>query len=197
MWAATNEQFGAWTYDQETDAKIQPGGWNAFRYLTGEEPEEVTGQISQPKHDPRFREIEDICSFTLRFPSGILASGSSAYSLHENRHLRVMAADGWFGADPAFGYDNSTMQVGRKAGKTNSLDERRFTPENHFAVEMDDFAQRLRRNAGPLTPGEEGLQDQKIMEAIYRSAASGGAAAKLPGVTKLDSTRGQWIDFSA
>ena len=75
---------------------------NAFRYLTGEEPEEVTGQISQPKHDPRFREIEDICSFTLRFPSGILASGSSAYSLLENRHLRIMAADGWLWRRPGF-----------------------------------------------------------------------------------------------
>ncbi len=29
MWAATNEHFGAWTYDQETGAKIQPSGWNA------------------------------------------------------------------------------------------------------------------------------------------------------------------------
>ena len=170
---------------------------NAFRYLTGEEPEEVTGQITQPKHDPRFSEIEDICSFTLRFPSGIFASGSSAYSLHENRNLRIMAADAWFGADPAFSYDNITMQIGRKTGKTNSLDERRFAPKNHFAVEMDDFAQRLRRNIGPLTPGEEGLQDQKIMEAIYRSATSGGAAVKLPRVTKPDSTRGQWIDFSS
>ena len=40
---------------------------NAFRYLTGEEPVEVTGQITQPKDDPRFREVEDACAFTLRF----------------------------------------------------------------------------------------------------------------------------------
>jgi predicted dehydrogenase len=71
---------------------------SAFRYLIGEEPQEVTGQITQPAGDPRFREIEDICSFTLRFPSGVFASGTSSYSLHENRHLRIMAA--MLGSEP-------------------------------------------------------------------------------------------------
>ena len=51
---------------------------NAFRYITGEEPIEVAGRITQPKGDPRFREIEDIATFTLAFPSGVLASGSCA-----------------------------------------------------------------------------------------------------------------------
>ena len=157
----------------------------------------MTGQTTQPKGDSRFREIEDICSFTLRFPSGVFATGSSSYSLHENRHLRIMAADAWFGADPAFGYDNISLQIGRKAGKANSREERHFTPQNQFAVEMDDVAQRLRENIAPLTPGEEGLQDQKIIEAIYQSASIGGSAVKLPRVTTVDSTRGQWRTFSA
>lgn len=162
---------------------------NAFRYVTGEEPFEVTGQITRPKDDPRFREIEDICTFTLRFPSGVFASGSSGYSYHENRHLRVMAADAWFGLDPAFGYDNLTLQIGRKAGKANSQDQRHFSPHNQFATEMDDFAERIRSNQEPLTPGEEGLQDQKIIAAIYEAAAGGGVV-KLPVTKQIDSTRG-------
>ena len=169
--------------------------FNAFRYLTGEEPEEVTGQLTQPKNDRRFHEIEDICTFTLRFPSGIFASGSTGYSFHESRHLRIMATDAWFGADPAFSYNNLAMQIGRKAGKANSLEQRHFAPKNQFAVEMDDFAQRLHSQKGPLTPGEEGLQDQKITDAIYQSATNGGAAVRLPRVTKLDSTRGEKIEF--
>ncbi len=163
--------------------------FNAFRYITGEEPFEVTGQITQPKNDPRFREIEDICTFTLRFPSGVFASGSSGYSYHENRHLRVMAAEGWFGLDPAFSYDNLTLQIGRKAGKANSEEQRRFPSHNQFATEMDDFAERIRSNQEPLTPGEEGLQDHKIIAAIYESAAGGGAV-KLPVTKQIDSTRG-------
>jgi predicted dehydrogenase len=168
---------------------------NAFRYLTGEEPLQVCGKITQPKNDPRFSEVEDLCTFTLRFPSGILATGSCGYSLHENRHLRVMAADGWYGADPAFGYNNLAFELSHKVGKINALESRRYAPENQFAVEMDDFAQRLRRKVKPLTDGQEGLQDQVIIEAIYKSAASGGRAVDLPRVTKLDSTRGEYIDF--
>ncbi len=162
---------------------------SAFRYLTGEEPIEVTGQITQPKDDPRFREIEDVCAFTLRFPSGILASGLSDYSAHESRALRIMAADAWYGADPAFGYDNLVLQVGRRQGRTNVLEQRRFAPRNQFATEMDAFAEAIRADREPHTPGEEGLQDMKLIEAIYQSAA-GGSAVKLPRVDGLDTTRG-------
>lgn len=170
---------------------------NAFRYLTGEEPFEVTGQITKLDNDPRFREVEDVCTFTLRFPSGIFASGACGYSFHENRHLRIMSSDAWFGADPAFGYDNLTLQLGREAGKANAFEERRYSPQNQFAVEMDDFAQRLRQGKKPLTGGEEGLQDQTIIEAVYRSAANNGATVELPRATKLDSTRGEMIEFES
>ncbi len=121
----------------------------------------------------------------------------AGYSFHENRHLRIMSSDAWFGADPAFGYDNLTLQLGREAGKANAFEERRYSPQNQFAVEMDDFAQRLRQGKKPLTGGEEGLQDQTIIEAVYRSAANNGATVELPRATKLDSTRGEMIEFES
>ncbi len=163
---------------------------NAFRYLTGEEPVSVTGLVTQPKDDPRFREVEDACLFTLRFPSGVVGTATSAYSAHESRQLRVLATDAWFGADPAFGYDNLVLQVGRKAGRASSLEQRRFPPANQFATEMDAFAEAIRGDKRPHTPGEEGLADQRVIEAIYRSAANGGAAVALPMVPGLDTTRG-------
>ena len=162
---------------------------NAARYLTGEEPVEVTGRITQPTDDPRFREVEDLCSFTLRFPSGVLASCSSGYSFHESRQLRVMAEGGWFGLDPAFGYDNIRLQLGRRAGPANAIETRDFTPHNQFAQEMDHFALCIRHDLVPRTPGEEGLQDQRLIAAIY-AAAAGGGVVKLPAVDRLDSTRG-------
>ena len=51
------------------------------------------------------------------------------------------------------------------------------------------FAECVRANRQPHTPGEEGLQDQRLMEAIYQAAA-GGSAVKLPAVQGLDTTRG-------
>ena len=166
--------------------------FNAFRYITGEEPIEVTGQITQPKDDPRFREIEDICTFTLRFPSGVLATGSSGYSFHEIRQIRCAAADASFGMNPAFSYNNLVMQIGHKAGEATALEQRTWAPKNQFAVEMDHFADAIRADREPHTPGEEGLQDLKIIAAIYASAAGGGVV-KLPVVNGLDTTRGPFV----
>ncbi len=164
---------------------------NAFRYITGEEPVEVTGQITQPRDDPRFREVEDVALFTLRFPSGIIGQGSCGYSFHESRWLRVQAETGWFGLDPAFGYDNLAIDINRKAGRASATEMRRFAPQNQFAGEMDAFAASLNANEEPRTGGAEGLQDLKIMAAIYRSAATGRPVA-MPPAPGLDSTRGPW-----
>lgn len=167
--------------------------FNAFRYLTGEEPIEVTGQLTQPEDDPRFREVEDIATFTLRFPSGVLATGSSGYSFHNDRRLRCAATEAWFGADPAFSYDGLAMHVGRRANGANAREIRVWTLKNQFAVEMDHFAEAIRANREPHTPGEEGLQDQKVIAAIYQAAAGGGVV-KMPTVTGLDTTRGPYED---
>ena len=164
---------------------------NAFRYITGEEPTLVTGQVTRPTDDPRFREVEDIALFTLRFPSGIIGQGSCGYSFHESRWLRVQAETGWFGLDPAFGYDNLTVDINRKAGRASATETRRFTPMNQFAGEMDAFAASLQAGLEPRTGGAEGLQDMRIMAAIYQSAAT-GRPVPMPAARGLDATRGPW-----
>jgi predicted dehydrogenase len=166
--------------------------FNAARYITGEEPVEVTGRITRPDSDPRFREIEDIAQFTLRFPSGTVATCSSGYSFHQSNHLRVQSEKAWFEMSPAFSYNSLELRVGRKAGEANTVSTIGLAPNDQFAREMDAFAWSIRNDKTPLTPGEEGLQDLRIIEAIYRSAASGGAPVSLAGglTGRWDVTRG-------
>ena len=165
---------------------------NAARYVTGEEPVEITAQLTQPKDDPRFREIEDICSFTLRFPSGVIATGTSAYSLHKTDTLRVALEAASIGLDPAFVYGNLSMSLTRKVGQgataTDARDQRRWPEQSQFAREMDHFAMCIRTGTTPHTPGEEGLQDTRLIAAIYQAAQ--GAPIHLPPVAGLDLTRG-------
>ena len=163
--------------------------YNAFRYLTGEEPIEVTGRLTQPKDDPRFREVEDLAQFTLMFPSGVMGVGTSGYSIHETRTMRVIGSKGWVGLENAFAYNNITQMVSRKVGSVNGIDHRQYPPRNQFATEMDHFADCIRADQVPHTPGEEGLQDMRIMEAIYQAAA-GGSPVKMKQAAGLDVTRG-------
>ena len=163
---------------------------SAARYLTGEEPVAITAQMTQPKDDPRFREIEDIAAFTLRFPSGIVANCMSGYSHHEARQLRRHAAGRDDLARPGIRLRRA-CRCGSAArpGRRTSLDQRHFADKNQFAQEMDHFAECIRAGRTPHTPGEEGLQDQRIMASIYE-AARGGGVVKLPPVAGLDTTRG-------
>jgi len=41
---------------------------------------------------------------------------------------------------------------------------------NQFAAQFDHLAEYVAGGTDPLTPGEEGLADLRVMEAIYRSA---------------------------
>jgi predicted dehydrogenase len=106
---------------------------NAFRYLTGEEPVEVSGFATQPADDPRFREVPESVAFTVRFPSGIIASGDCSFGIVESRQFRVQGADALLQMDAAFGYRGQRLYLQTK----ERTSEMKLTPVNHFAAEMD------------------------------------------------------------
>ena len=131
-------------------------GLNAARYLTGEEPAEVFGQVSTDPSDPRFREVEDRVAFQLRFPSGVLATCSSGYSVHETRRMRLNFAAGTLDMDPAFAYRGLRLRVSRGRGTFEADEERRLDAADQFALEMEHMARRVGRRPGPAHPGRGG-----------------------------------------
>jgi predicted dehydrogenase len=162
---------------------------NGSRALLGEEPVEITAQIQTPPNDPRFREVEDVVDFTLHFPSGAVAGCTSSYSAHQLRSLTVAGSDAWARMDKAFDYRGQTLHISRLEGKAESTSELDLGYKNQFSLEIDHMATCIKSGREPRTSGEEGLQDHKLMEAIY-DAARTGRAVRLPSIDKLDSTRG-------
>ncbi|WP_134096035.1 Gfo/Idh/MocA family oxidoreductase [Novosphingobium sp. PhB55] len=141
---------------------------NAARYLTGEEPVEVSAVESTDRADPRFRTVEDRVSFVLRFPSGVQANCISSYSSSHNAY-RVHGTQGWIAMEPATPYTGQAMTI-RKDGVTAP---RTLPPpaRNQFAGQLDHLAECVLTGGAPIVAGEEGLADMRIIEAIYRSAA--------------------------
>jgi predicted dehydrogenase len=162
---------------------------NAARFLTGEEPIEVFARTFSPPGDPRFGEVEETVNFMLRFPSGVVANCASSYGMHESRFLRVHTPGGAISLDGAFAYGDKQLRIAHREGRAESVDERRLPMQNQFALEMDHMADCVLANRQPHTPGEEGVQDHRIMEAIYQSAGSGQPIA-MPRMEGLDRTRG-------
>ncbi len=136
----------------------------AARYATGEEPIAVTAQSFTSDHDV-FAEVEETISWQLEFPSGAIANATSSYNAAAER-LYVSYRDSYAKAELSPAYVYRGLQ-----GHINGapLD---FGNPSQQARHMDAVAQSIRSGATLTCSGEEGLRDQRIIEAIYRSAAS-------------------------
>lgn len=148
---------------------------NASRYITGEEPVEVSAMLHQPQDDPRFAEVAESINWQARFPSGALAICSASFGAEESRRYRAHFADGWLELDPAFSYRGLKLRT-KKGLETTEHD---ITPADHFQAEMDHFADCVLNDKPPATPGEEGLRDMVIVDAI-KQAAWTGQTVKIP-----------------
>ena len=152
---------------------------NTARFISDEEPNEVLGWMHSTPDDPRFREVEETMHFLLRFPSGFQATCHAGYGVHKSQMLRLLGSAGWAEMDPAYAYDGIALRRERVvAGKVETIVPK-IRERDQFALEMDHMAVCVRTGREPLTGGAEGLQDQRIIEAIYASARADGKAIKL------------------
>jgi predicted dehydrogenase len=142
---------------------------SAARYITGEEPTEVTAFTYANRNDPRFKEVEEHCNFDLRFPSGVLASCTSSYSCGLNR-FRAVGTRGWAEVEPALSYTGVKFHKSGRGGQVEAPD---LGDPNQFATEMDALARCILEDKEPKASGEQGLRDVKIMMAIYEAAKTG------------------------
>ncbi len=142
---------------------------SAARFLTGEEPVEVSTTIEQPADDPRFKQVEAAMDFTLKFPGGAVADCKTAYNANLGASVRVVGVRGGINLNPAFGYWGNQMTFAR-----DGTVEWFKSPEvDTFAAEIDDFSRCIMEDKPSRTPGEEGLRDMLVIEALYRAAAEG------------------------
>ena len=163
---------------------------NTCRFLLGEEPTWVTGAVHSTPGDPRFKEVDERVVFQLGFPSGALGSFSCSFGTHTARRYRCLGdRGGWIGMDPAFDYEGLQIELSQVRGQDELRDHPVIGDKQHFALELDHFASCIHGDRQPYTPGEEGVQDMRIMEAILRSARE-GTRIELPRVAKLDAFRG-------
>lgn len=139
----------------------------ATRYLTGEEP--VLVSATETKTDPvKFKEVDETIAWTATFPSGVIAYCATTFNAAPVGRFRAHTDRGWFGLEPAFNY--SGLKGARSDGKPLE-----FAQVDHFATELDAFALSILENKPIKVSGAEGLQDVKIMMAIYESIRTGKA----------------------
>lgn len=167
---------------------------NTTRFILGEEPTEVFAYQYSTPGNPLFTEVEELVSWKMRFPGGVIANCATDYNVHESRHYRVLCEKGWLNIDKAFAYKGQKLSTAKAEGKLERQEEIGIAEVNQFATEMDHFSDCIINNKNPFTPGEEGLQDHILMEAIYESAKT-GKPVKLTHVKSNSSLHGQEPDL--
>ncbi len=141
---------------------------NATRYLTGEEPESFSAYTSVIDHDGRFTSVEENLSWTMRFPSGIVAACNTTYGADMGGFFKVHGAKGWIEAEPAFNYDGLHLRA-EYSGTT--LDEPNPARDPYqFQAQAEHFSHCVQNGLEPKTPGEEGLHDMRYIAEIHRAA---------------------------
>ena len=140
----------------------------ASRYTVGAEPVAAMATI-EAKTDPvKFSEVEETIRWQLEFPDGFIATAMCSYNRQAN-YLKLTSDDAWFELQSAFSYNGIKGRT--DAGKFD------FPPVNQQALQMDGFSRCITDGLPSDADGMEGLRDMRVIEAVYRSAATGAKVA--------------------
>ena len=142
---------------------------NAARYATGEEPISVRAQQFNSRPE-LFKEVDETVTWQLEFPSGAVANLSTSFAISMN-YLEARFRQGWYKVSPFQSYRGIKGETSK-----GPLD---FPIINQQAAQMDETAQRILEGKPMRVPGEEGLKDMIVVDAIWKSIARNGAKVKL------------------
>ena len=138
---------------------------NAIRYASGEEPVRVLRARQWADRPELFREVDESSEFELELPSGAIGYGRAS-RFDPRNYLRVEARHGWYRLEPMQAYKG--VQGETSDGK--KLDQR---VDRQQTLQMDDDARAILEHRPPQVPGEEGLRDIRILQAILESVRTG------------------------
>lgn len=157
-WRLDAELGGGATYDMGVYCI------NGARYVYQKEPISVMAYESTTRPE-LFTEVDETMNFILEFPDGLYANCVTSFGMDLGRFI-VTAVDGNFRLEPFQSYNGL---------KGYASDGTQFSDEvkSQQAVQMDNDALAIKENKDAVAPGEEGLKDIKVVEAIFKSAKEG------------------------
>lgn len=130
------------------------------------------GNISTKRPEIYKNGLDETTSAKLEFPGGLIADIKTSFGENFNR-LEVTGDKGSLVMSPFSSYDGI-----KGKGPKGEI----YTPyqlPHQQVLQMDDDARAIMQGKPMLVPGEEGLRDIRIVEAIYKSAAENGARVAL------------------
>ena len=149
---------------------------NAARYLFRAEPKEVMA-ISVNSGTAKLDEIDESTGALLRFDGERVAAFVMSFNAADVAAYRIVGTKGQLHVDPAYEYAEGLAYRLTINGKTTV---KRIGKRDQFAPELLYFSDCIVNDRMPEPSGEEGLQDVRIVQALYESAETGKAVSVPP-----------------
>ena len=166
------------------DASIAGGGpvadigvhcIDTLRYVLGDEVAEVSAFTTA---DEESRDLEATAILNLRFRSGLPASVCVSFRAAYRTPIVVIGEQAEVSAHDGLTVDRPiTIEIKRSDG---SVSREEVNNAQSYALQVDAFADWLTDNIPFPAPAEEGLRNQLVLDAAYRSART-GRTEKLAG----------------
>jgi predicted dehydrogenase len=142
---------------------------NAARNLFGAEPTRVSA-VSINSGVARLSEIDETTAATLRFGDERVASFITSFNAADVGSFRIVGTKGDLRADPAYEYAEPLEYTLTIDGKKT---RKKLPKHDHFGPQLLYFSDCILKNRKPEPSGEEGMQDVRIVQALYKSSKSG------------------------
>jgi glucose-fructose oxidoreductase len=154
---------------------------NAARSLLGAEPAQVMAMTGRTNR--RYGgDVDEGAVGLIRFPDERLAQFHTSFGEEPSAELTIFGEDGLIRLPEAYEPAGETTLEILKHGERREL---RFEPADAFAATIDHFSDCLLHDRQPEPSGVEGLEDVRMVEAIYRSSRD-GRPVTLPRLARVD-----------
>lgn len=157
---------------------------DTLRYIL---QDEVVRVSASGTFDEKFGKVETAAALTLEFSRGALGLAPVSYRAEYRTPLELVGEAGVLRADNGLNVDKPVeiqLQRGGAAVESESVSNKLA-----YALQVDAFAAAIEGKAKFPIPGEEGWQNQEILDAAYRSLRSGKAEAVHGVLSSSASTR--------
>jgi len=142
---------------------------NAARYLFRSEPTQVSA-MSVNSGTQKLSEIDESSAGMLRFKGDRLATFVSSFNAADVAAYRIVGTKGQIHVDPAYEYAEGLRYELTVNGKKKT---KKIGKRDQFAPEILYFSDCILKDRKVEPSGEEGMQDVRIVQALYRSAETG------------------------
>lgn len=158
---------------------------NAARSLLGSEPAQAMAMTARLNR--RYGgDVDESAAALIRFPDDRLASFHTSFGEESRSELTIFGEDGLIQlSEPYENVGEMTLEIKRQGERQ----EMRFEPTDAFAATLDYFSECVLHDRQPEPSGVEGLQDIRMVEAIYRSSRD-GRPVTLPRLARVETSPG-------